>query len=281
MGSIPRPLLLVELSSEAAALVGALPANRYFPQPVSCDDLPVALSRAKPNSMMIVEPIDPGSATATFGKVASTLSLLERKVRIPIVAVLRHPENDSELVGALLEAGLTEWIDLAREGSVAAVDRRLRYAAAVTVQRLLARALPNPMSSRAHRLLGVAMEVVAEGGQAPELAAALGIAERTLSGWCARADLPPPRRLLAWLRLLIVADHLDDGRSTLESIARASGYSSGASLKTALRNLLDATPRELRERGAFTTIADRFRTELRARREAGHARRRPPKTWLS
>jgi AraC-like DNA-binding protein len=98
---------------------------------------------------------------------------------------------------------------------------------------------------------------------------------------CSRADLPPPRRLLAWLRVLLAAEYLDAGGWTLEAIARATGYSSGASIKTALRNMMRATPKQLRAHGAFSSVARAFAADLRSIREDGHARGRPAKLWLN
>jgi transcriptional regulator GlxA family with amidase domain len=130
-------------------------------------------------------------------------------------------------------------------------------------------------------LLSVAVEVVAAGGQAPEMAAALGVAERTVPRWCERADLPPPRRLMAWIRLLLAADLLDNSDShSNESIARATGYAGAQSLKTAMRNLMRMSVRELRARGAFDTVARAFADDLFALREQARAGGKPAKTWL-
>jgi transcriptional regulator GlxA family with amidase domain len=148
------------------------------------------------------------------------------------------------------------------------------------VERLLARALPRGAPSRTRMLLSVAVEVVAAGGQAPEMAAALGVGERTVTRWFERADLPPPRRLFAWLRLLLAADLLDDPERSLESISRATGYAGAPSLKSALRNLLATTPRELRERGAFSTVAARFSSELFDLREQSRSAGKPARVWL-
>ena len=93
--------------------------------------------------------------------------------------------------------------------------------------------------------------------------------------WCRRADLPPPRRLLAWLRLLLAADLLDDPGRSVASIAEACGYASEVSLKAALRQFMGAPPSELRRRGAFDTAARAFAQELFELREAARARGRP------
>jgi transcriptional regulator GlxA family with amidase domain len=105
--------------------------------------------------------------------------------------------------------------------------------------------------------------------------------ERTVPRWCRRADLPPPRRLLAWLRLLLAAELLDDENRPVLSVARACGYASEVSLKAALRQFMGAPPSELRKAGAFDTAARAFSRELFELREAARARGRPERTWLS
>jgi transcriptional regulator GlxA family with amidase domain len=108
---------------------------------------------------------------------------------------------------------------------------------------------------------------------------ALNVTERTVLRWCRRADLPQPRRLMAWLRILLAADMLDDPGRTLAAAARACGYSSDTALRNALRTFLSASPTELRG-NAFQAAADAFSHELFELREAAHARGRPEKTWL-
>jgi AraC-like DNA-binding protein len=97
--------------------------------------------------------------------------------------------------------------------------------------------------------------------------------------WCGRADLPQPRRLLAWLRILLAADMLDDPGRTLAAVARACGYSSDTALRNTLRTFLGASPTELRGQ-AFQTAAAAFARELFDLRDAAHARGRPERTWL-
>jgi AraC-like DNA-binding protein len=281
MRRIASHLLLVEVSAEAQRLFCALPEGRFFVRTVGWTDLESALDRAHPGTILLTEPIDGSGADGVFERIEAIRTLLTTSPAMPVVAISRHPENAGEIFGSLLTSGLTEWIDLSREGSLGAVERRLRYAAGVVVQRLLNRALPGPLPSRTRSLLGVAAEVAATGGYMKEFADYMGVADRTLSRWCGRADLPPPRRLLAWLRALLVADHLDSGGRTLESIARATGYSSAASVKTALRNMMGATPKQLREAGAFSSVARAFAADLRKHREARHARGRPARQWLN
>lgn len=63
----------------------------------------------------------------------------------------------------------------------------------------------------------MAAETAATGGQAEDLAHVLSVTRRTLLRWSEQAGLPPPRRLMAWMRILLAAAMLDEpGLSILE-----------------------------------------------------------------
>jgi AraC-like DNA-binding protein len=281
MRVVPKRLFLVELSIEAANLVAALPVAAYVRQPIAWNELEKFTLRGAPDGVVILEPVDPGSPAVTFSRVQQLRRVIGHPSTLPILAVARHPENTPEIFASLLAAGLTEWIDLGRECSPAALERRLSRITSITVQRLLDRALPGLIPSRTRAVLAQAAEVAASGGRTLDFAEAMGVAERTASFRCARADLPPARRLLSWLRLLQVAAHLDAEGRSLESIARATYYSSAASLKTALRNMFGLTPRELRSKGAFAYASAKFAAELRDIREENRQSSGSAKTWLN
>jgi len=240
--------------------------------------LRAALHRAPPTAVCVVDPCHAGRP----GALADDLrELLEAFPSATVVAALPVGTGDGERLRTLLAWGVADVVALGREDTPAALARRVRAVQGRTVHRLLRRALPRGVPSRARALLTTAAETVAVGGQAPELAAALGVNERTVPRWCQRADLPPPRRLLAWLRLLLAADLLDDPGRSVASIATACGYASEVSLKAALRQFMGAPPRELRRVGAFETASRAFARELFELREAARARGKPEKTWLN
>jgi transcriptional regulator GlxA family with amidase domain len=118
------------------------------------------------------------------------------------------------------------------------------------------------LSGRARLLMMTAAEVVAAGARGRELARRLHLSERTVLRWSTRAGLPPPRRLLAWMRMLLAASLLDDpGRSVL-SVAHACGYASDSSLRRAMQDFLGTGPTALRREGAFVRAAAVFVEEL-------------------
>lgn len=230
-------------------------------------------------TLAVVDPWAPGEGPPQLAD--ELQSVLRDTPGLTMVAALRISPTDAQVVATLLNWGVADWIDLDREDTTSAVVHRLRAVEARPIERLIARALTRGIPSRSRGLLASAALVVARGGQVPHLAAALGVTTRTVPRWFARADLPAPRRLLAWLRLLIAAELLDDPGRSIESVARGVGYAGAAALKTALRNILGMTPQELREQGAFLTVAREFSDELRSVREASRARGRRPEVWLN
>src|SRR5690606_25819214 len=114
---------------------------------------------------------------------------------------------------------------------------------------------PHYTSASARAILSAASAVVADGGQGKDLAKVLDITPRTLSRWCRKAGLPPPKRLLAWMRILLAAEFLDDPGRPVAAVAQACGYAADSSLRLALRRFTGFNPTDLRERGAFDTAA--------------------------
>jgi len=279
MQLVVRPLYLLHPSTELFRRLREAESGVFRLSRVEgWAELAAALARAPGTAVSIVDPYDPARPDALS---AELWALLQRFPAATVIAAFPvEPRHAAEL-RTLFDWGVADVIALGREDTPVALARRVRAVQARTVHRLLKRALPRGVPSRARILLTTAAETVAAGGQAPELAAALGVNERTVPRWCRRADLPAPRRLLAWLRLLLAADLLDDPGRSVASIAEACGYASEVSLKAALRKFMGAPPSELRRRGAFDTAARAFGEELFELREAARAQGRPEKTWLN
>lgn len=279
MQPIPRPILLLHSDPVLRQVLTLLPGPLYRLQEVhDWDALRAGLQRAPLAAVAVVDPIELAGGRPCLSP--SLQLLLPEFPTATIIAAVRVEASEPDTLHELLDWGITEWIDLARECTSAALERRLRLVRSRPVQRLLDRAVPRGISNRARALLAVAADVVAAGGQAPDMAAALGVNRRTVPRWCERADLPPPQRLLAWLRVLLAAELLDDPARSLESIARSCGYAGAPSFKTALRNLMQTTPRALREKGAFQTASATFARELFAMREQARAKGKPARAWL-
>lgn len=271
-----RPLLLMH---DAAGLAGTLreaagDAARVWTLP-DWDALERAMARVPPTAVVIVDPYA-GSSGEPSPRLRALLSGLPSAT---VVAALPVTPGTVPHLEVLARWGVADVVELGREDTAAALRRRLRLVQGRLVTRLLERALPRTTPTRTRALLAVAADTAAVAGGSAELAQALGVTERTVLRWCRRADLPQPRRLMAWLRILLAADMLDDAARTLAAVAHACGYSSDTALRNTLRTFLGAAPTELRGH-AFQTAASAFSRELFDLREAAHTRGRPEKTWL-
>lgn len=277
MQPVVRPLFLLHASTALRERLGRVQAGAFRLAVVAgWGELGDALRRAPGTAVSVVDPYDASGALSP-----ELRALLGELPSSTIVAACEVAPERADDLRTLLRWGIADIVALGREDSEPALARRIAAVQGRTVHRLLRRALPRGVPSRARALLTAAAETVAAGGKAPELAALLGVNERTVPRWFERADLPPPRRLLAWLRLLLACELLDDPGRSVGAVAKACGYASEVSLKAALRQFMGAPPTELRDRGAFEIAASRFARELFELREAARTRGKPEKTWLN
>jgi AraC-like DNA-binding protein len=139
-----------------------------------------------------------------------------------------------------------------------ALVQRFRQSQGRPLKALLEQVLPPDTPGRARAIVDAAAEVVAVGGHGRDLAKALQLSRRTLLRWCERAELPPPRKLLAWMRILLACELLDDPGRTVLSVAHACGYSSDSGLRRVTQKFVGSSPTELRRRGAFARASKVF-----------------------
>ncbi|HSU14200.1 hypothetical protein [Longimicrobium sp.] len=269
-------------ADERTVLITATPALRrlagrtgiYQPRWFNgWDDLAEAMATAPPATTVLADAYL-GSAPGE-GPSPRIRELLEWRPSIPLVAALPlKPERAADL-RALFGWGVSQVLDLVLETRPAAVQARLRDARARPLKRRVEAILSAYASENARNLLRAACEAAVEGGGAPEMAALFGADPRTVAGWCRREGLPAPRRLLAWMRVLLAASLLEErGRSIVNS-ARGAGYATDHALRRAMRELVDGDPSTIARKELFGRAADRFNAELRDLREEARERRRP------
>lgn len=226
--------------------------------------------RTAPASALIV--VDPYTASETPGRISIELaSLLNRFPSLTVSAALELQPGRLDDVLKLGQWGVVQIIDLDEETTSIALAQRLMMARGRPLRGLIERALPVYTSAAARAILSTASGIVAEGGQGRDLAKALHITPRTLSRWCRKAGLPPPKRLLAWMRILLAAEFLDDPGRPVSAVALACGYAADSSLRLALRRFTGRHPTELRDGSAFETASAAF---LDALKEARAPKRR-------
>lgn len=232
--------------------------------------------RTAPASAVVV--VDPYHGARRQNEIAGELrALLRQYPSLTVVAALPIVPGCLEHARSLGELGVAEIICLGEEETALGIEYRLAEARGRPLYALVERSLSPNTSGPARSILTEAVAVVIEGGQGADLARALHITPRTLQRWCRRAKLPAPRRLLAWIRVLLAAELLDDPGRTVSDVALSCGYAADTSLRHALHSLVGLGPGVLRSQGAFSTVAAAFVDALvEARAEYARYRRNPP-----
>jgi AraC-like DNA-binding protein len=277
MQKIPRPVLVLHDDRDfRTQLASVATADGYDLRPLPDWATLLREVRGAPASTLLV--VDPYLGVATRAAPSPQLAtLLERFPSLTVTAAFRAEAGGVGQMLALTDSGVTQLIDLQEEGSEISIAHRLRAARGRPLRKLIEGALPVSVGGPARAILAAAAMVVAEGGQGRDLAASLDVTTRTLTRWCRRALVPPPKRLLAWMRTLLAAELLDDSGRTISDVARSCGYASDSSLRHALGGLLGRTPSELREAGAFPIASRAFvRALAEARSSAARYRAKPP-----
>ncbi|MBW3629475.1 MAG: helix-turn-helix domain-containing protein [Gemmatimonadetes bacterium] len=263
MNRVVPPVLLLHPDRAFCERVKRACSQRYRFLPVSSwSDLREALHSAPPLAIVIVDPY--GGDHARHGLSSALHGLLREFPSATVIAACEIRGGCLEQMRTLGEWGVTRMISLEEEDTAHAIARVLESSRGRPLRTLLQRTLTATMSGRARAIVMSATDVVSTGGVGRDLARSLHVTPRTLQRWCRNAGLPAPRQLLAWMRLLLAAELLDDpGRSVL-GVALACGYSSDAALRNAFRAYLELSPNALRDRGAFQTVAKAFQKALSA-----------------
>ena len=262
MGTSPRQLIVMHSNGAFRELV-----RRHTSQTFDCTFLPdweslrAVIPDAPPAALLLVDPY--ASGTRDGLQLSQELrALLWEFPSATVVAAMELRPGRSHDVRTLGEWGVTDIIAIGEEDTHEALNRRLRSAQGRPLQNLLQRCLPSSMSGRARTLLMAAAEIVSMGGRGRDLAKAMHLSERTVLRWSERGALPPPRRLMAWMRILLAASLLDDPGRTVLGVAYACGYSSDSSLRRAMQDFLGTVPTTLRREGAFSRASRVFLQEL-------------------
>lgn len=227
-----------------------------------------ATSVAPPSTVALVDPFDADDEVRVSPHVQELLSVTRI---LPVVAMVPLVPKYSAAVRQLLAMGVAEIADADFEATAGALRPRLLAAHAKPLKNLVEPALSRFVSENALTLVRGAIETAVDRGSALDLAGLFGSADRTVTGWCHREGLPPPRRLLAWMRVLLALALLREPRRSVLNAAVSAGYGTEHALRRVLRELLgsDAQPRERSLDQALATL----NAELRVLRQSRRPRR--------
>jgi AraC-like DNA-binding protein len=224
---------------------------------------------AAPSTVAIVDPL---AGSPDGGPSPELRGFLTDFAWIPVVAAVPPGRGTAELHLTLRRWGVSELLVREVEDTPAGIASAIRFAQGKELQGVLEGILPAAMPGRVRRLLFAAARAVSAGGHSPDLAAVLGVNETTVIRRCEQLRLPTPRRIMAWMRILLAARLLDEESRTAQSVAYACGYATEAGLRRVVQNCVGLGITELRRQGALRTAAKVFLAELRAGRAAGTER---------
>lgn len=273
MKKVYRPLLVMHPDAAFRERVRMACGNDYHFQSIpGWDELEEAIRESPPAAVALVYPYEMGGWGRSGGNGPGELSTQLRSVltEFPSLAVLAAlevtPERFDDL-RTLGKWGVVQVISLDHDDTAYAIAQRLRAARGRPLRALIEHVLPPETSGRARAIIEAATDVVTAGQHGRDLAKSLHLSRRTLLRWCQRAGLPAPRRLLAWMRVLLACELLDDPGRTVLSVAHTCGYSSDSGLRRITQKFLGASPTDLREQGAFRLASAAFVKQLEETRK--------------
>jgi len=222
-------------------------------------ELRAAIRSAPPNAVVVLDPMAGGQNGAPARELRA---FLDEFAYVPVIAAFETRNQHRQLI-LLARWGLADVISLDLERPAEALRQRVQEVQHWALRRLVQRSIPGGTSAAASSLLLASTEVVCRTGDVEDLAREFGVTRRTASRWFSRAKLPPPRRVLAWMRVLLAAEYLDDPRRRVTEIALTVGYASDNNLRTALSAFLRRAPAALREAGAVRVVLPAFWRAMR------------------
>jgi AraC-like DNA-binding protein len=241
-------------------LLRATPDTHRLRPVGSWAELSRALDRAPATALAVVDPYHgvPGRTAPS----PELYALLRDLPSATVVAAVEMTVPEWEHLRWLGAWGVAQIIALDEEVTVPALRERLRALRGRLLHATLQRHLPHSLDGRARTVILHAAEVASNGGGAEQLCASLHVSLRTLLRWCVAAELPAPRRLLAWMRLVLASALLDDPGRTVLGVALACGYYSDNTLRRAFRDFLGTSPTRMRKGGALPLAMRSFLTEI-------------------
>jgi AraC-like DNA-binding protein len=268
MKKVHRPLLVMHPDEVFRNRVRKACGNDYEYQDIpDWQAMNEAIYDAPPSAIALVWPyeIDAGAPVqrARAGRLAAELQMILGEFpSLAVLAALEVSADRHEDIKTLGRWGVVQVISEDHDDTPFAIAQRLESARGRPLRALIEHVLPPETSGRARAIVEAATDIVTAGQHGRDLAIVLHLSRRTLLRWCQRSGLPAPRRLLAWMRVLLACELLDDPGRTVLSVAHTCGYSSDSGLRRITQKFLGASPSDLREEGAFRLAAEGFVKQL-------------------
>jgi AraC-like DNA-binding protein len=226
-------------------------------------EIAAAARREPPSTLVLAEPF-----TAAEQPDPGMRDFLLRMPSLPVVAAIDLGRAPVSAAREVLGWGISELLDLGLDRAPDSLICRLETAHARPFKRRVDAGVSRHAQARARTLIHAAAAVAVDGGLADDFAHVLGVHMKTMAEWCRRHGLPAPRRLLAWMRVLLALMLLEEADRTWRSVAGGCGYTNDANLRRTLTAMLGRVPSgQARQTWTFAHGIAAFNRELTECRE--------------
>ena len=251
----PRIVALVIGRQERARLRGAVLHLATFDAVDTVAELQARLRDSlAPLMAVVVEPVDAHGASVSA-------AVREIRSTFPTVAVIGYctpVASQSSAILALTQAGVHELLWRGADDSPAALLATLRSATALSVVTPILTVVEAHLPPDGMAILRYCLEHTRGGLTREDLAQAMGWSLQGLRRRCREGGLPLPGALVAWASLLVLAQLLRRGTSTVEQLAVQFGYPSATALRNKLRRYTGVRAQDIRYGEGLDCVFETF-----------------------
>ncbi len=162
----------------------------------------------------------------------------------------------------LAQTGITDLVQLDVDDRKHVFGKILESAERTKHAQILNERLESDIPPALRSVFLFALEQAGKSMDVPQLAAALGVNQRTLTWRMREQQLPSPRIFLTWCRLLVAALLLDERGRTLDSVAAQLDFPGGHSLGAVFFRYMDCGITKLREESVLEAVIAGFRAAI-------------------
>lgn len=181
---------------------------------------------------------------------------------VPVVAYCSLTPDSSREILALARAGVNDLILRGVDDGGVALRSVITTALEHCGARHVLEAISPVVPASVLPFIRYALEHARQAVTVADAAAALGVHRKTLVDRLATAGLPTPSAMIAWCRLTLAAQMLEDPARSVEQIALLLDFSSAAALRNMLKRYTGLSPREVRENGGLRCVLHALRQTL-------------------
>jgi len=230
----------------------------------------VPLAAASQASAVIAEPRDRAGDDVS----SAVAALRSGMPSVPVIAYIADHNTSSGDILAMARAGVHDLVRAGFDDVGFALGAALASATAACATTAARHELESFVTPDAWPFVSYCLTRANAPISVGAAADALGLDRRTLVRRLERANLPTPRRIAGWCRVVAAARLLDEPIYTLEQVALRLDFPSGTALRNMLVRYTGLGPREIRENGGVRCVLHLFKRELASERATAQVR--PP-----